>query len=121
MKTRTMNDGYVWLVVEKPLALQMFKCNEDVYKLYDDGSESLCEDENEIKLSDAEFGIGLGFVDDMNPTCPTCGAQLTRMTANGGTLGYALPAVTDGHPESLKLIMSESVSKPLSNRVSRLG
>lgn len=66
MKTRTLNDGFIWLVVDKEIALQMFRCNHEIYRLYDDGSEGLCETEEDIKSTDSELGFGIGFIYDLN-------------------------------------------------------
>lgn len=78
MKTRTMNDGYAYLVINHAQAIALFNCGTDIYKLYDDGSESLCESDDDIKEAEHELGVGLGFIDDMTPTCPMCGAQLYK-------------------------------------------
>lgn len=64
MKTKVMPDGFLWLVIDRDLALYLFRHDEEVYRLYDDGSEGLCESEDDI-TADYEYGHGLGFVQTM--------------------------------------------------------
>lgn len=41
----TTQDGFVWEVISKGEAMNLFKNNKEVFKLYDDGSEAAIEDE----------------------------------------------------------------------------
>lgn len=61
MKTKVMPDGFLWLVIYREFALYLFRHGKEVYRLYNDGSEGLCESEDDI-TDDYEYGHGLGFV-----------------------------------------------------------
>ena len=75
-KTRTIKDGYVWLIISKEEARVMFELGREVCKLYDDGSEGLVQCQDDIDSYDGEFGTGVGFIRDLMPTCPMCGAPM---------------------------------------------
>lgn len=83
MKPKVTKDGFVWLVISKEAAYQMFSSDIEVFKLYDDDSEASCENENDIRFHSGEFGIEVGFIKDLLPCCPTCGSKLTPSRHNG--------------------------------------
>ena len=76
MRTKVTKDGFVWAVIDKEEAVSMHVLGESVYRLYDDDSESLVENELDIWWHDCEFGIKMGFIKDLLPTCPHCGGKL---------------------------------------------
>lgn len=76
MKTKVTKDGFVWAVIDKEEAVSMHVLGESVYRLYDDDSESLVENEFDIWGQNCEFGIEMGFIKDLLPSCPKCGHRL---------------------------------------------
>lgn len=83
MRTKVTKDGFVWLVISKEAAYQMFSSDIEVFKLYEDDSEASCENENDIRFHSEEFGIEVGFIKDLLPCCPMCGSKLTPSRHDG--------------------------------------
>lgn len=76
MKTKVCKDGFVWLVINKEAAYQLFSSNIEVFRLYDDDSEAACDNANDVRFHNGEFGIEVGFVKGLLPFCPKCGNWL---------------------------------------------
>lgn len=76
MGTKVTKDGFVWLVISKEAAYQLFTSDIEVFRLYDDDSERACDDANDIRFHNGEFGIEVGFVKELLPFCPKCGNRL---------------------------------------------
>lgn len=55
----------MFLVVNRNTARALFLQGEEVYKLYDDGSEGLIESPKELHRHKGQFGIGVGFIKDL--------------------------------------------------------
>lgn len=72
MRTKVTKDGFVWLVISKEAAYQMYSSDIEVFKLYDDDTESSCDSENDIRFHCGEFGVEVGFIKDLLPRCPKC-------------------------------------------------
>lgn len=66
MKTKVTKDGFIWLVVKRDTAIALFE-NEDteIYKLYEDDSESVIDNLMDFQQNDGEFGIELGNIKDL--------------------------------------------------------
>ena len=73
LKTRTIHDGFVWIELTAGAAKTLFNLGHEICCLYDDGSESVVNNPEDIDNHDGPFGIGVGFVQQMLPTCPRCG------------------------------------------------
>lgn len=56
-KTFTTQDGFTWYIIEPRVAQILLQANYPVYKLWDDESESLIEDNNVFD----DFGHWMGF------------------------------------------------------------
>ena len=56
-KTFTTQDGFTWYIIEPRVAQILVQANYPVYKLWDDESESLIEDNNVFD----DFGHWMGF------------------------------------------------------------
>ena len=76
MRTKVTKDGFVWLVISKEVAYLIVSSDIEVFKLYDDGSEAVCYNGNDIRSHNGEFGLEVGFVKDLLPACPHCGGKL---------------------------------------------
>lgn len=72
MRTKVTKDGFVWLIISKEAAYQLFSSDIEVFKLYDDDSEGACDNANDIRSHSGEFGIEVGFIKDLLPKCPVC-------------------------------------------------
>ena len=72
MKAKVCKDGFVWLVISKEAAYQLFSSNIEVFRLYDYDSEGACDYANDIRFHNGEFGIEVGFIKDLLPRCPVC-------------------------------------------------
>lgn len=83
MKTKVCKDGFVWLVISKEVAYQLFSSDIEVFRLYDDDSEGACENANDIRFHNGEFGIKVGFVKDLLPKCPVCDNVMIPSRNNG--------------------------------------
>ena len=57
-------DGFCWQVITTEEAKKRYSDNKEVYRLYDDDTEGLVEDESDFEDHDEEFGIELGFLSD---------------------------------------------------------
>lgn len=76
MKTKVCKDGFVWLVISKEAAYQLFSSDIEVFRLYNDDSEGACDYANDIRFHNGEFGIEVGFIKEFLPPCPKCGSKL---------------------------------------------
>ena len=83
MKTKVTKDGFVWLVISKEAAYQLFSSDIELFRLYDDDSEGACENANDIRFHNGEFGIEVGFIKDLLPKCPDCGHALMPSRHDG--------------------------------------
>jgi hypothetical protein len=54
------DEGFIWKVITPTQALYIFK-HMPVYRLYEDGSESLIETKEEINF-DRVYGLEVGFI-----------------------------------------------------------
>lgn len=62
-KIRTIcYDGFQWYLLTKEEAIKAYKEGEEVYRLYEDGSEGLCESLSDFKHHDI-FGVEKGFAE----------------------------------------------------------
>ena len=43
MRTKVTKDGFVWLVISKEAAYQLFSSDIEVFRLYNDDSEGVCD------------------------------------------------------------------------------
>lgn len=53
----TTQDGFVWELVTRGHAIDLFKDNKEVFKLYPDGSESAIENELDFIGDNFMYGI----------------------------------------------------------------
>lgn len=61
-------DGFLFAIIDEETAKDRLKNCELVYILYDDNTEALAEDENDINTAlnfGEKFGIELGFLKDL--------------------------------------------------------
>jgi hypothetical protein len=49
MRTKVTKDGFVWLVISKEAAYQLFSSDIEVFRLYNDDSEGVCDNANDIR------------------------------------------------------------------------
>ena len=65
---RVNQDGFMMYLVSKEFALfiksAQTKVCPPIYKLYDDGTESLVEDKYDILRHDGKFGLEIGFIQE---------------------------------------------------------
>lgn len=85
MKAKVCKDGFVWLVISKEAAYQLFSSDIEVFRLYDD-SEGACDDANDIRFHNGEFGLEVGFIKDLLPKCPVCENALIPSRYEGSDL-----------------------------------
>lgn len=50
-------DSFVWNIVSKEKAIELFESGKEVFKLYSDGSEALVEDELDFLDSEVTYGV----------------------------------------------------------------
>jgi hypothetical protein len=58
------SDGFVWEIVSRNEALDLFCMSKDIYHLHDDETESLCT-ERDFESDEFTYGIEIGFYDDL--------------------------------------------------------
>ena len=65
MKTKICKDGFIWLIIDMDIAKALWQTNKvEIYQLYDDDSESLVEDLNDVR-EDCELGIEVCFINQL--------------------------------------------------------
>lgn len=60
----TTKDGFVWEVITRGQAIDLFKNNKEVFKLYADDSEAVIEDELDFIDEYVMYGIPQGQIDE---------------------------------------------------------
>ena len=65
MRTKILKDGFIWLEMGRDEAESLFRLDVEIYKLYDDGSESLVETMMDIIKHDGAFGIEVGYIQEL--------------------------------------------------------
>lgn len=87
MKTKVTKDGFVWLIVDKDTATAIYKTGtQELYSLYDDDAEGLIESDEDFERalrSSCPFGVEVGYIKDLLPTCTKCGNSLFHSPASG--------------------------------------
>lgn len=86
MRTKVTKDGFVWLVISKEAAYQLFSSDIEAFRLYDDDSEGVCDNANDIRSHSGEFGIEVGFIKDLLPKCHVCDNALIPSRYDGSDL-----------------------------------
>lgn len=77
MRIKVCNDGFMWFVLSKEQALALWiEGSTEIYKLYDDETEGMCDSIEDLISHNGDFGLDIGFVKDIMPTCPKCGCKL---------------------------------------------
>lgn len=60
---RITDDGFIWRIIPKEAAYLFFG---DVCALYEDGTETEIDNEEELKEHNADvYGINVGYIDDL--------------------------------------------------------
>lgn len=81
----TTKDGFTWEIVTKEKAIELINLGKEVYKVYQDESESLIHREDE--LWDAE---GLVFYAIESKNYPVKWARIDSATGKGMNVGYCV-------------------------------
>lgn len=58
------SDGFIWEIVQREEALDLFCMSKEVYHLHDDETESLCT-ERDFESDEFTYGIEIGYYDDI--------------------------------------------------------
>lgn len=61
MELKQLKDGFTFEVIERKKAIKLFESGKEVFKLYDDGSEALIDNELDFIDNEVVYGIEIGF------------------------------------------------------------
>lgn len=89
MKNAKVINGFVWLIISKDKARDVFTIF-NVYALHEDGTESGLFNLNDIDAHEGEYAIEVGFLSQLNnpsthDTCCECG--LAKRGEDMATIG----------------------------------
>jgi hypothetical protein len=81
MNTFTTQDGFTWYILQPKVAKYLHDMNYcEVYRLFDDESESLCEDGHNFSDDSVRYGIEYP---SQSVVHALCGAELVKAFENG--------------------------------------